>query len=193
MAQLGVQQQYGSGGTALMLVAGFLPDLDTLTLLAGRRVYRTYHRVLGHGLPVTLLGPALLALLGAFVFRLGPVGPLWLWLQAALLGHLASDVLFYRWPVQLLWPLSRRGWEMGCIGWNDLVPTLALYGGTLAALVVPPIAPFAALTGIGTVLLYLGWRRRQPWPRSKWGAWLAGGWCRRARPFWRWLTGDFLA
>src|ERR1700740_1317116 len=95
MAQLGVQQQYGPGGTALMMLAGFLPDLDAVTALAGWDVYRRWHRKLAQTLPMTLCGPLLLAVLGAFALHLGPFLPLWLWLQAALLGHLLSDVLFY--------------------------------------------------------------------------------------------------
>jgi membrane-bound metal-dependent hydrolase YbcI (DUF457 family) len=193
MAQFGVQQQYGPGGTALMMAAGFLPDLDAVTVVAGWDVYRRWHRKLGHGLPMTLLGPLMLALLGAFVFRLGPFLPLWLWLQAALLGHLIPDILFYRWPVQLLWPLSRRGWSAGLIGWNDLVPTLSFYVAVVLVLALPEFAPQAALTGIVGVVLYLMWRRLHPRPRSRWGVWLAGGWTRRSRRLVRWLTGDFLA
>jgi membrane-bound metal-dependent hydrolase YbcI (DUF457 family) len=192
-AQFGVHQQYGPGGTALMMFAGFLPDLDAVTALAGWDVYRRWHRKLGHGLPMTLCGPAVLALLGAFVLDLGPFLPLWLWLQAALLGHLISDVLFYRWPVQLLWPLSRRGWAAGLIGWNDLVPTLSLYAGVGLVLALPEFAPQGALMGILGVVLYLAWRRRHARPRSRWEAWLAGGWTRRSRRLVRWLTGDFLA
>jgi membrane-bound metal-dependent hydrolase YbcI (DUF457 family) len=191
-AQLGVQQQYGPGGTALMMLAGFLPDLDAVTAVAGWDVYRRWHRKLGHGLPMTLLGPAALALLGAFALRLGPFWPLWLWLQIALLGHLVSDILFYRWPVQLLWPLSRRGWQVGLVGWNDLVPTLSLYAGVGLVLALPELAPAAALAGVFGVLAYLAWRRTHPRPRSRWEAWLAGGWARRPRRLVRWLTGDFI-
>jgi membrane-bound metal-dependent hydrolase YbcI (DUF457 family) len=193
MAQFGVQQEYGPGGTALMMLAGFLPDLDAVTVVAGWDVYRRWHRKLGHGLPMTLCGPLVLALLGAFVFQLGPFLPLWLWLQAALLGHLIPDILFYRWPVQLLWPLSRRGWAAGLIGWNDLVPTLCFYVAAALVLALPDFAPQAALGGILGVVLYLMWRRLHPRPRSRWGVWLAGGWARRSRRLVRWLTGDFLA
>jgi membrane-bound metal-dependent hydrolase YbcI (DUF457 family) len=193
MAQFGVQQQYGPGGTALMMLAGFLPDLDAFTAVAGWDVYRRWHRKLGHGLPMTLFGPAVLALLGAFVFHLGSFLALWLWLQAALLGHLIPDMLFYRWPVQLLWPLSRRGWAAGLIGWNDLVPTLIFYVAVVLVLGLPEFAPQTALAGIVGVLLYLMWRRLHPRPRSRWGMWLAGGWTRRSRRLVRWLTGDFLA
>src|SRR5207245_2045320 len=117
---LGLQQQYGPGGTALAIAAGLLPDCDGVTLLAGWNSYRRWHRILGHGIIVTLVGPALLAGVGSFALGLGPLLPLWLWLQAALLAHLASDVLFYRWPVQLLWPFSQRGWGAGLVAWNDL-------------------------------------------------------------------------
>src|ERR1700730_12881932 len=91
-AQFGVQQHYGPLGTCLMVAAGCLPDLDGLTVLAGWSFYRTYHRILGHGLLVTLLGPALLAALGCWGLRLGPFLSLWGWLQVALLGHLITDV-----------------------------------------------------------------------------------------------------
>jgi hypothetical protein len=64
--------------------------VDTLTLLGGWRFYRTYHRIVGHGLPVTLLGPALLAA-GAYVLGLGAFWPLWGWLQLAPNGFSDSD------------------------------------------------------------------------------------------------------
>jgi len=193
MAQFGAQQQYGPGGTALMMLAGFLPDLDAITLGGGWDVYRRWHRKLGHGLPMTVLGPLALALLGAFVYNLGPFPPLWLWLQAGLLGHLVSDILFYGWPVQLLWPLSRRGWAVGLISWNDLVPTLSLYAGVGLVLAMPAFAAQGALAGMFGVLTYLAWRRLHPRPRSHWGLWLAGGWTRRSRRLVRWLTGDFIS
>jgi membrane-bound metal-dependent hydrolase YbcI (DUF457 family) len=192
MAQLGAQQQYGAAGTALVMLAGVLPDLDALTVIAGWDVYRRWHRKLGHGLPMTVFGPALLALLGAFVLNLGAFLPLWLWLQAALFGHLIPDILFYRWPVQLLWPLSSRGWATGLVGWNDLVPTLCLYAGVALVVALPEQAPAAALAAILGMLAYLAWRRLHPRPRSRWGMWLAGGWARRSRRLVRWLTGDFL-
>src|SRR5262249_4085384 len=126
LAQLGVQHQYGPWGTALVIAAGCLPDLDGLTILAGWRYYRTYHRIVGHGLPVALLGPAALAAV-ASVSGLGPMWPLWGWLQVSLLAHLFVDVCYYRWPVRLLWPVSDRGWGFGLLSWNDLVPTVTLY------------------------------------------------------------------
>lgn len=191
LAQFGVQQEYGPAGTALMMAAGCLPDLDGFTLLGGWHVYRKYHRVLGHGLPMTLAGPALLALFGAAV-GLGPVWLLWAWLQVALLAHLVTDVLFYRWPVQLLWPLSRRGWAAGLLTWNDLVPTLVLYAGTGLALLWRAEAPLVAALAVGLFGLYLLRRRLKPRSRWGWRAWLTGDWAAQARPVWRWLTGDFI-
>src|SRR5262249_56546616 len=119
---------------ALVIAAGLLPDLDGLTILGGWRCHRRYHRVLGHGLPVTLLGPAALTLLGGLL-GIESLLPLWCWLQLTLFAHLVTDVLFYRWPVQLLWPFSSRGVGLGWVAWNDLVPTALLYGGTALALV----------------------------------------------------------
>src|SRR5258708_6199946 len=103
LAQFGVQQEYGTAGTTLMLVAGMLPDLDGVSILGGWTCHRKYHRVLGHGLPVTLLGPAALALAGSWLLGGGLL--LWAWLQLSLLVHLTTDCLFYRWPAQVLWPL----------------------------------------------------------------------------------------
>src|SRR3954451_15995874 len=109
LAQFGVAQEFGAAGTSLMLLAGMLPDLDGLSILGGWRCHRTYHRVLGHGLPVTLFGPALLALAGSRVLGQDVFLTLWAWLQLSLFAHLTTDCLFYRWPVQLLWPLSTWG------------------------------------------------------------------------------------
>jgi membrane-bound metal-dependent hydrolase YbcI (DUF457 family) len=175
-----------------MVIAGNLPDIDTLTLLGGKRIYRTYHRIVGHGLPVTLFGPLLLAVFGARGLDLGPLLPLWFWLQVALAAHLFSDVCFYRWPVQLLWPLSSHGWGFGLVSWNDLVPTLVLYGTTLLVLLWPQAAFPAAVLGVGLFLGYLGWRAWRRPEETGWLAWLTGDWAETAAPFWKWLTGDFL-
>jgi membrane-bound metal-dependent hydrolase YbcI (DUF457 family) len=192
IAQLGVQQQYGVGGTLLVIAAGNLPDLDALTLFVSWRIYRTYHRIVGHGLLVTLLGPPLLALLGSHGLGLGPFLPLWGWLQVALLVHLLTDVLFYRWPVQLLWPFSARGWGAGLVSWNDLVPTLVLYTTSLLALCWRERAFEFGLAGVIGFGLYLLWRAWMPRPQSGWAYWLTGGWAPESPRFWKWLTGDFI-
>jgi membrane-bound metal-dependent hydrolase YbcI (DUF457 family) len=192
MAQMQVQPEYGTAGTILVLLAGNLPDLDTLTFFFNRRLFRNYHRIVGHGLPVTLAGPALLAWFGSQVLKLGPFLPLWGWLQAGLLVHLFTDISFYRWPVQVLWPVSSRGWAFGWVSWNDLVPTLVLYVASALVLFWPGEAQRIALIGIGTFGAYLGWRAWRPRPELGWEGWLTGGWTHESARFWRWLTGDIV-
>lgn len=192
LAQCGPQQEFGWAGTALVVLAGNLPDVDVLTLFGSYRFYRRYHRVIGHGVLMTLLGPLVLALLGWSVLCLGPLLSLWGWLQMALLLHLITDVCFYRWPVQLLWPFSPRGWGVGLLTWNDLVPTFLLYTGTAVALCVPGAAPPAAAMVLAAFFLYLGWRAIRPRPRTGWRGWLTGNWALDAAPLWHWLTGDFM-
>src|SRR5262245_35799236 len=121
LAQLDVAPRCGPAGTLVVVAAGLLPDLDGVTLLAGWKAYRRYHRVLGHGLPVAALVPALLAGAAAWAGA-GAFLSLWAWAQLSLLAHLLTDVAFYRWPVQLLWPVSPRAWGFGLVTWNDLVP-----------------------------------------------------------------------
>src|SRR5947209_17965403 len=96
LAQLGVHQQYGWSGTALVIAAGCLPDLDGIGVIFGWRFYRRYHRILGHGLPMTMLGPLVLAFFGSFL-EIGSFLVLWPWLQVSLLLHLFTDVSFYNW------------------------------------------------------------------------------------------------
>jgi len=192
LAQLGVQQQFGWPSTGLVMAAGCLPDLDGIGIVGGWRFYRTYHRILGHGLPMTLLGPLALAILGSWLFQMGPLLLLWSWLQVSLLLHLLTDVCFYNWPVQLAWPVSKRGWAVGLLTWNDLVPTILLYGGAAAALVWPQEAAAIAVLSIFGSASYLAWRAWRPERDSAWEAWLAGGWTERSPRFCRWLTGDFV-
>jgi hypothetical protein len=103
--------------------------------------------------------------------------------------HLFTDVAFYNWPVQLLWPLSRRGAAFDLIGWNDLTPTLVLYAGCLGAV----FWPGAAAAGVTGFFLVLGWRSLRQAPATGWPGWLAGGWAVGVHPVWRWLTGDFIS
>jgi inner membrane protein len=191
LAQLDAAPRFGPGGTALMIAAGLLPDLDGVTLVAGWRVYRRYHRVVGHGLPVTLFGPALLAGAAAWM-GVGPFVPLWAWAQTSLLAHLATDGVFYRWPVQLLWPVSSRGPGLGLVTWNDLVPTIVLYAASVVALAWPEASLAAATVGLGTFCVYLAWRAWRPRSRFGWSAWITGDWARTTPRPWRWLTGDFV-
>ncbi len=193
LAQFGVHQEYGWAGTTLLIAAGCLPDLDGAAIVAGWRFYRRYHRILGHGILVTLLGPPLLALIGVATFGWSAFLPFWIWTQVSLLGHLVTDVCFYNWPAQLLWPFSSRGWAVGLLTWNDLVPTLILYTATAAALLVPTVAVAAAAGGIGALAAYLLWRAARPRPDTGWSGWLTGSWAAQSAPVWRWLTGDFIS
>jgi membrane-bound metal-dependent hydrolase YbcI (DUF457 family) len=193
LAQLGPQQTYGPAGTALVMVAGMLPDLDGVSILGGWNCHLKYHRKVGHGLPMTLFGPLLLALAWSPHLEGNAWLGLWMWLQLSLVLHLLVDLLFYRWRVQLLWPLSDRGVGIGLVGWNDLVPTLILYTATATALVWPITAPWAAVAALGLLGLYLLWRawRREPLATG-WLAWLSRDWTHGSSRVWRWLTGDFI-
>jgi membrane-bound metal-dependent hydrolase YbcI (DUF457 family) len=191
LAQFGARQELGWKGTTLVIAAGFLPDLDGLTLLGGWRFYRTYHRVIGHGLLMTLLGPLGLAWVGSEWLG-DSFLPLWGWLQLSLVCHLFLDVTFYDWPVKLLWPVSDQAWALGLLAWNDLVPTGLLYVAAAAALVDRRAGFPAACAGIGGLALYLGWRAWRPLPQAAWLTWLAGRWADNAARIWKWLTGDFV-
>jgi len=88
--------------------------------------------------------------------------------------------------------LSSRGWAIGLLSWNDLVPTLTLYSGTALVLAWPARAPVIAILGLTILLLYLVRRAFRPEPEWLWEDWLAGGWAANSARFWRWLTGDFV-
>jgi hypothetical protein len=164
LAQFGAQQQYGLAGTALVVTAGCLPDVDGLSVLAGWHAHRTCRGAVGHGLPVTLGAPLLLALLGSEGFGLGAPAPLWFWLQVSLLAHLAADVCWCRWPVQLLWPVSARKWGGDPAARADPAPALILYGSAAAALCSTRWAPASAAAGLGALTLYQAWRLSRPRP-----------------------------
>jgi membrane-bound metal-dependent hydrolase YbcI (DUF457 family) len=166
LTQFVVRHDYGLAGTLLVLAAGCLPDLDGLSVLGGWNVQRTYRGAAGHGLLVTLAAPAVVGLLAARLFDLGPFAPLWFWLQIALLAHLATDVLFGRWPVQLLWPFSTRGWGLGLVARADPVPAVLLYATALTALCSPGWGPAAAGAGVGGLTLYAAWRAARLRPRA---------------------------
>ena len=57
LAQFAVQPELGLGGTALMVAAGCLPDLDGAAIVCGWKFYARHHRILGHGILVTVPVP----------------------------------------------------------------------------------------------------------------------------------------
>lgn len=113
----------------LVTLAGVLPDVDGLTLLAGQEAYARWHHVLTHGALSALLMAATLAALSTqkrIVFGLGLL---------AFHLHLLCDLAGSGpgWPLSYLWPFSTRefqwngqwdlaSWQNALIG---LVSTLA--------------------------------------------------------------------
>jgi membrane-bound metal-dependent hydrolase YbcI (DUF457 family) len=166
LAQFVVRQDYGLAGTLLVLAAGCMPDLDGLSVLGGWNAQRAYRGAAGHGLPVALAAPALLALFAAGPFGLGDFAPLWLWLQVSWLAHLATDLLLGRWPLQLLWPFSTRKWALGLSTREDPVPSAVLHTAALTALCWPGWGQLAAWVGIGGLTLYTAWRATRPRPAA---------------------------
>ncbi len=102
------------------------------------------------------------------------------------------DLLFHRWPVQLLWPLSNWGLGLGLIGWHDLVPTLLLYAGTAAAVFAGAAAPWVAAATLAVLATYIAWRARHRGPLPGILGWLTHDWAARSPGLCRWLTGDFI-
>jgi inner membrane protein len=117
---------------ALVTLAGVIPDLDGLTLLAGEEAYGRYHHVVTHGLPSALVCAAVLGWLGekkrvvaalAFVtFHL----------------HLLCDLAGSGpgWPLWYLWPFSTHEtmWDgqWNLASWQNSVIGLAATLGVLA-------------------------------------------------------------
>ena len=115
LAQFDVQPLYGLGGTAAQ---SWQPDC-CLTWLAyhfwpaGTRTAPAATRR-GTACPSRSQLRSCWHYWGPEVFGLGPLRPLWFWLQITLLAHLITDVFCGRWPLQLLWPFSvPRKWGVG--------------------------------------------------------------------------------
>src|SRR5262249_34530591 len=103
-----------------------------------------------------------------------------------------TDVVFYRWPVPLLWPFSWKGWEVGLVSWNDLVPTLVLYVGLAAVYAFPARATWLAAATLIVLTGYLAARAFGCQPRPGRTAWTTGGGAKKSPRMFRWLTGDFV-
>ncbi|MDX2009711.1 MAG: metal-dependent hydrolase [Myxococcaceae bacterium] len=115
----------------LVTLAGVVPDLDGLTLLAGEEAYGTYHHVLTHGLLSASLCAAGLALLAE---RKAVVGALafvtfHLHLVCDLAGSGPGWPIWYWWPFDLHQTMWDGQWNLA--SWQNSVIGLA---ATLAVL-----------------------------------------------------------
>lgn len=94
------------------LAAGVLPDVDVVSFLFGPEAYMNWHHTFGHNL---FLGAALATLAGRAAARAGAPRSRCILdagvVALAFLSHLLTDMKLSAYPVELLWPLSRRGFE----------------------------------------------------------------------------------
>lgn len=116
----------------LVTVAGVLPDLDGLTLLAGEEAYGKWHHVLTHGIVSALAISTVLAVFAKK--RLAVFG-----LALAMFHlHLFCDLLGSGpgWPIYYLWPMSLTelswsgqwnlaSWQNSVIGLSATLAVLA--------------------------------------------------------------------
>ncbi|MBI3185265.1 MAG: metal-dependent hydrolase [Myxococcales bacterium] len=121
----------------LVVLAGVVPDVDGLTLLAGEEAYGAYHHLLTHGYPAaiaTVLACAALAKQRVATAALAAVA-----FHLHLLGDLAGSGP--GWPIYYFWPTSRAEWfwrgQWDLASWQNtligLLATLACLGFALVA------------------------------------------------------------
>ncbi len=135
LSWLGAQRLVERRDRLLVTLAGVIPDLDGLTLLAGEDAYGKWHHVVTHG---ALSAVILCGILSAFaarralVFGLG-LAAFHLHLLCDLLGSGPGWPLFYFWPFSLeqqfwsgQWDLA--SWQNSLIG---LAATLLVLGCAL--------------------------------------------------------------
>ncbi len=90
--------------------AAVLPDVDALTILAGKEYYDRFHHTFGHNI---FIG-ALCVFAAAWFFRRSPTRT---WLAAVTFvalsfsSHILTDMKLSGWELHLLWPLRRQGFE----------------------------------------------------------------------------------
>jgi inner membrane protein len=125
-----------AGSTAAAVMAGTLlgsiaPDIDTVLKLAGKPVYKKYHRGLTHSLPAPLVFSLLLGFPLAYMFGAGQsVRTIVGWTFAAVCFHILLDV-WNAFGVQCFWPVSKRRWHLDVLKLFDPV----LFGLHTAAMV----------------------------------------------------------
>lgn len=160
IAHLGLHQRYGARATAVLVVASIAPDIDSLTLLAGRMAFYRHHRTAFHSaggvFPLAMLLAGLCRAVPLVSSRLTPrlqsKGCLHRWAShlgeaegnclrsfplllamagAAMLAHILIDAL-YPWEMPLLWPFSQRTLCWPIIDWGDRAIMFGLVGAMLA-------------------------------------------------------------
>jgi hypothetical protein len=93
-----------------------------------------------------------------------PIGTLATWFVAgaiASLSHLAVDLVYSShprmqdWPLQLLWPFSRRNFAYPIIHWGDVGATIIFVVEMFAIFRWPRLARMIASLTLGAVVLYV--------------------------------------
>ncbi len=82
----------------------------------------------------------------------------------AALSHLPADIVvsggrrYGDWPVQILWPISERGWVDPRVPWGDVGITLIFIAGAAAMLWRPRRMRLIAALALGAVASYISFR-----------------------------------
>ena len=117
----------------LAMAAATAPDLDGLSILAGRDAFETYHHVVGHNLFFGLIVTAAVAAASQHKRAMAPLA------FALFHLHLLLDSFGSGcdWGISYLWPLVQREWvnpwRWEFFSWQNLV---AAYGLVLVTIVI---------------------------------------------------------
>ncbi|MBY0506848.1 MAG: metal-dependent hydrolase [Bryobacteraceae bacterium] len=130
MARAGLNR-FSAHGTAILVIAANLPDIDVVSLAAGDLAYLDLHRNLTHGVQ----SAPILALLPMLLFRYGlrrPVPVLGAWLISVIgvLSHLGLDFVTH-YGTRLASPFSQAWYQ-----W----PVLFIFDSVLAAVLLLSVA-----------------------------------------------------
>lgn len=131
---------------ALVTLAGVLPDLDGLTLLAGEDAYARWHHLLTHGIVAATACAALLAAVARQRLAVAALA------FAAFHLHLLCDLAGsgVGWPIFYLWPFDgvavgwSGGWELA--SWQNTVIGLGVTLGCLGAALLVGRTPVELLS-----------------------------------------------
>lgn len=177
----GLQRRHGWPAVALAALAGMFPDWDATPKHVRPEAYALGHRVWGHNLFAATLAGAVLGGTGYLIHRSrshrsaplpadpGGAGP-WVGLGVAILwSHPLLDLLYcgwgpdVDWPVQLLWPASRRGFGLPWVPWSDWGATVVLAAGLLTCILARAHRRACALATLLLLALYIGIRGALLW------------------------------